>query len=272
MTWENDFVQHILYTQNGIGTLHQSIKKERETIEFIPCSVFDWQKIFKWLDNEPSTYLRNSITISGLFSIISQARSIYDRKSLCHILQQRMEVTEHRGWHGDTVLCPSIRALSISSFLFSHCSDDPEEDWEGHRGDLSACLHYICSDAQCFLTLWDTMDCSLPGSSVHGIFQVRILECVATSFSRGSSPPRDWGWVSRIAGKFFTPLLLLKDVEIFLQGNHPFLSLNSRISKEWREKVVERRRGQKDDRVRENRNKKHVFHLFSSDYYALESW
>ena len=36
-------------------------------------------------------------------------------------------------------------------------------------------------------TLWDPMDCSLPGSSVHGIFQARILEWVAISFSRGSS-------------------------------------------------------------------------------------
>ena len=35
------------------------------------------------------------------------------------------------------------------------------------------------------------MDCSLPGSSVHGILQVRILEWVAISFSRGSSQPRD---------------------------------------------------------------------------------
>ena len=35
------------------------------------------------------------------------------------------------------------------------------------------------------------MDCSLPGSSVHGIFQARILEWVAISFSRGSSQPKD---------------------------------------------------------------------------------
>ena len=40
-------------------------------------------------------------------------------------------------------------------------------------------------------TLHDPMDCSLPGSSIHGIFQARILEWVANSFSRGSSWPRD---------------------------------------------------------------------------------
>ena len=48
------------------------------------------------------------------------------------------------------------------------------------------------------------MDCSLPGSSVHGIIQVRILERVAISFSRGSSHPRNWTRVSCIAGRYFT--------------------------------------------------------------------
>ena len=47
------------------------------------------------------------------------------------------------------------------------------------------------------------MDCSLPGSSVHGIFQARVLEWVAISFSRGSSQPRDRTRVSCIAGRCF---------------------------------------------------------------------
>ena len=48
------------------------------------------------------------------------------------------------------------------------------------------------------------MNCSPPGSSVHEIFQDRILEWVAISFSTGSSQPRDWNWVSCTAGRFFT--------------------------------------------------------------------
>ena len=52
--------------------------------------------------------------------------------------------------------------------------------------------------------LCDPIDCSLPGSSIHGIFQARVLEWAAISFSRGSSWPRDWTWVSRIAGRHFT--------------------------------------------------------------------
>ena len=57
---------------------------------------------------------------------------------------------------------------------------------------------------QSCLTLCDTMDCSLPASSIHGIFQAGILKWVAVSFSRGSSWPRDRTQVSHIAGRHFT--------------------------------------------------------------------
>ena len=57
--------------------------------------------------------------------------------------------------------------------------------------------------AQSCLTLCDPLSCSLPGSSVHGISQARILEWVAVSFSRGSSWPRDRTYVSCITGRFF---------------------------------------------------------------------
>ena len=57
--------------------------------------------------------------------------------------------------------------------------------------------------AQLCLTLCDPMDCSLPGSSFHGIFQTKIVEWVAISFSRGSSQPKDRTQVSHIAGRCF---------------------------------------------------------------------
>ena len=56
-------------------------------------------------------------------------------------------------------------------------------------------------------TLWDTVDCSLPGSSVHGILQVRILEWAAMPSSTGSSRPRDQTHASCgpcCRGRFFT--------------------------------------------------------------------
>ena len=61
----------------------------------------------------------------------------------------------------------------------------------------------ISEVAQSCPTLCNPMDCSLPGFSIHGILQARILECVTISFSRGSSPPRDWTRVSHIAGRRF---------------------------------------------------------------------
>ena len=61
-----------------------------------------------------------------------------------------------------------------------------------------------CLVTQLCLTFCNPMDCNPPGSSVDGIFQARILEWVAISFSRGLSPPRDWTHVSCIVGGFFT--------------------------------------------------------------------
>ena len=58
---------------------------------------------------------------------------------------------------------------------------------------------YVFSYVRLFAT-----PCSLSGSSVHGIFQARVLEWVAISFSRGSSWPRDRIWVSCTAGRCFT--------------------------------------------------------------------
>ena len=50
------------------------------------------------------------------------------------------------------------------------------------------------------------MDCSPPGSSVHGVLQARLLECIAISYTRGSSQSRDWILVSMsptLTGRFF---------------------------------------------------------------------
>ena len=58
--------------------------------------------------------------------------------------------------------------------------------------------------AQLGPTLCNPMDCSLPGSSVQGVLQARIVEWVAIPFSRGSSRPRDQALVSPIAGRFST--------------------------------------------------------------------
>ena len=58
---------------------------------------------------------------------------------------------------------------------------------------------YVCVCTQSCQIVCDPMDCSPPGSSVHGIFQVRILDWVAISYSRGSSQPRDQTHISCVS-------------------------------------------------------------------------
>ena len=61
------------------------------------------------------------------------------------------------------------------------------------------CVCVVCLVTQSCLTLWGFMVSSPPSFSVHGIFQTRILERVAISYSQGSSWPRDWTHISCIS-------------------------------------------------------------------------
>ena len=92
---------------------------------------------------------------------------------------------------------------------------------------------YESEVAQSCLTLCDPMDCSLPGSTIHGIFQARILEWVAISFSRRSSWPRDWTQVSHmvgIVGRRFTVWATREDISIF----YVYFIMNcDRVVQQW---------------------------------------
>ena len=79
----------------------------------------------------------------------------------------------------------------------------------------SSIIALQCCISFCYITAWisyvlscsvmsNSFDCSLPGSSVHGILQARTLEWVVMPSSGESSHPRDWTQVSLIAGRFFT--------------------------------------------------------------------
>ena len=70
-----------------------------------------------------------------------------------------------------------------------------------------SCERFCWSITQLYLTLCDPMNCSLPGSSVHGIFQARMLEYFVISSSRGCSQSKNRTHVSCVscmAGRFFT--------------------------------------------------------------------
>ena len=79
---------------------------------------------------------------------------------------------------------------------------------EGHERNsmantdaVTVCVIFCgcCLVLKLYPTLWDPMDCSPPGSSIHGILQVRTLEWVAMPSSRGSSRPRDRTSVSYVS-------------------------------------------------------------------------
>ena len=108
---------------------------------------------------------------------------------------------------------PGIRVSSSESVLlirwpkYWSFSSSPSGEYLGpifFRIDWSENTLTWPEVAQSYPTLCEPTDCSLPGSSVHGIFQARVLELVAISFSRWSSWPRDRTWVSCIVGRRFT--------------------------------------------------------------------
>ena len=89
--------------------------------------------------------------------------------------------------------------FSLFFFLPSFCRMSKYE----HFVQYFVCYcHHLVTKSN--LTLWNPMNCNLLDSSVHGIFQARILEWVAISFSRRSSQSKDRSCVSCIAGGFFT--------------------------------------------------------------------
>ena len=94
------------------------------------------------------------------------------------------------------------RLIYFSLYIFPF-----EEGLEEHgnaSSDSIVCLHGWRLVTQSCLILWDPIYCSLPGSSVHGILQARIMKWVAISFSRESFWRRAQTWVFHTAGRFFT--------------------------------------------------------------------
>ena len=99
---------------------------------------------------------------------------------------------------------------------------------------LPAILKLFISEVpQSCPTLWTPMDCSLPGSSFHGILQARVLEWGAISFSRGSSWPRDQTLVSSIPGRHFN-LWATREVQKQFIGLHFSLVRCPSLGLQWK--------------------------------------
>ena len=119
-------------------------------------------------------------------------------------------------WRENQPISSGIRWGRRAVFLFTLCAAvclslycwNLIVSTEKHQPFL---LKKVSEVTQSCPTLCDPMDYSLPGSSVHGIFQARVLEWVAIAFSRRSSQTRDWTWVSRIVSRCFTTLAIREE-------------------------------------------------------------
>ena len=94
-------------------------------------------------------------------------------------------------------------------------SKKPSAEWAKEVRHL---ILLLLIDTQSCPTVCDPVDCSPPGSSVHGILQARMLEWVAVPFCRGSSRPRDWTRACCIAGRFFT-IRATREAQCFLTSS-----------------------------------------------------
>ena len=96
-------------------------------------------------------------------------------------------------------------------------------------------LHVCVLSSQSCLTLRDPMDCSLSGSSVHGILQVRILEWITMPSSRESSRPRDGiltSYVSCIGSELASQLApLVKNLSVVQEALVRFLDREDLLEK-----------------------------------------
>ena len=118
----------------------------------------------------------------------------------CHFLLQGIVPTQRSNTSLLHLLHWQVDSLTL------HNLGSPDESQKKER-----CVHVcvcvcVCVSTQLCLTLCDLMNCDLPGSSVHGISQARILKWVAISYSRGSSQPRDQTCVAYICMGTWVPI------------------------------------------------------------------
>ena len=108
-----------------------------------------------------------------------------------------------RQWHHFTDKCLYSQSYGFSSSHVQMWELDYEEGWVSKDWCFQIVvdtLLWVCAKSfQSCPTLFDPVDCRLPGSSVHGILQARRMEWVAISSTRGSSQPRYWTCISNVS-------------------------------------------------------------------------
>ena len=103
-----------------------------------------------------------------------------------------------------------LYTFSVRNWILSEVGARSEQQRGGRVQEMKLylvvldCCAMLCLVARSYLTVCNSMDCSPPGSSVHGDSPGKNMEWVPMPSSRGSSQPRDWTQVSYIAGRSFS--------------------------------------------------------------------
>ena len=153
-------------TRDQIANICCIIEKARESQKNIYFCFIDYTKVFDCVDHNKLWKILQETGIPE--HLICLLRNLYMqvKNQQFKVNMEKQTGSQLGKEHGKVVYCHSVYLTSMqSSVQFSSAQSCP--------------------------TLCDPMDCSLPGSSVHGIFQAIVLEWIAISFSRGSFQPRD---------------------------------------------------------------------------------
>ena len=148
------------------------------------------------------------------------------------------KVLEHDEWMRNKQLSAGFLIYKIRILIMARCvSEGVFETWNVIKSlaQFLAHSHHCESESevvQSCPTLCDPMECSLPGFSVHGIFQARVLEWVAISFSRWSSRPRDRTQIYCIIGRRFT-LWATREAPVITRYVTEFISHFSFLQFQW---------------------------------------
>ena len=159
---------------------------------------------------------------------------------LAWIIPQTMEPGELQSIGSQRVGCDwSLNTFTFRSSdgLYLSTELGAINNYFGTTGENKDCIdkigqsQHILFQLLSYVRLCNPMDCNLPGSSVHGILQVRTLERVVIPFSRGSSWSRNWTGISCIAGGLFTNWAIREAHRQDWELAHPARSHPFRFSK-----------------------------------------
>ena len=160
-------------------------------------SITNSQSLLKLMSVEsvmPSNHLILCRPLLLLPSIFPSIRVFSNESALC--------IRWPKYWSFDFNTSPSNEHSGLISFRMDWLDLLQSKGLSRVFSNTTVQKHQFFSTQSC-PNFCDPMDCSPPDSSVYGILQASILEWVAISFSRGSFQPRDWTWVSCIAGRLF---------------------------------------------------------------------